>query len=405
MSNTQHMSIAEGLDIDETLLGIHAINPFIRNLSASRSIMLSSHLSQALTLKDGDEKIIQTGVESQLSENTFSRKIENDSRVISMHKRYGGVGAGGIDKTVELVVIYEDLVTGEIDCLSVPNYASLHQYFGFSYKWNDEVLSSIGRNTILPKDTILADSPAVAPNGGYKFGLNANVAFISMPYADQDAVVISKSMAKRLTYDIFEKRTIEFGSDKFPLNIYGDLNNYKPFPEIGERIGDDSIIMALRTHTDKLGPALMSNRDVTEFDPLFDEAVYMKSPGGEVVDIKVHTNSKNKKSMYDGMSDLVDEYADALQSFYKELIDTYDRLMDDHYKQFRNKNMRVSKRFNKLMLEAYTLCNPEKYNIQYSYKNMALDLYRVSFVVRYTVTPTIGGKITNMHGIDSCHRR
>lgn len=388
-----------GLEVDEQLLSIHAMNPFITHLSSPRSIMFSSHLSQALTLTNGEEKIVQTGLEKQFGANTFSKKIENDARIISIIKRYDGIDRSSVTATTELVVIYEDLVTGEIDYVDMPNYFSLHQYFGFKYKWNEDMLSSLSQNTIVPGGTIFADSPSVASNSGYKWGINANVALLTIPEVAEDGMVISESLAKKLSYKVFERRVVEFGSESFPLNIYGDENDYKPFPEIGERIADHSVLMALRKYDSELSPALTSTKDVMEFNPMFDEAVYVKGGGGLVVDIKAYYNPRFKKAVYNGASDKVDKYVNGLKKFNKDLMNVYDKLVKDHYSRYHNNNLSMSEKLNKLLLDAYVSENSEDNKVRFTYKNEEMDIYRMEFVIENEISSiNIGSKLTDLTG-------
>ena len=264
----------------EAFLGLHALNPFITTLSSSRSSMLSGHLSQIISLSNGDEKIVQSGMEKQFGDNTFSKKLENDSRILNIITRYNGIDVNHASETTELTIVFEDLTTGEISTMDIPKYFKLHQYFGFEYNWDLELLNRVATNTVLPAGTILADSPTVTKNKGYKFGVNANMALISLPEVTEDGVIISESFSKRLAYKTYETRTIEFGEDSFPLNIYGDKDNYKSFPEIGDTICDDGVLMVLRDYDTSLSPALTSKRDVMEFDPVFDKCEYIK-PGGK----------------------------------------------------------------------------------------------------------------------------
>jgi len=398
MATEKVLPVEEHLKIREELISVHSLNPFLAHASSPRLCMMASHLSQLITLNNGDERIIQTGVDDQLGGNTFSKKIDNDSRVIDIVTRYNGISVNSVNAKTEIVIIYEDLVTGELDSLEVPNYFSLHQYFGFEYKWNEEQLSSLTKGSIIPKGTIIADSPSVTDNSGYKFGLNANVALMTIPEVGEDGVVISKSMAERLEYTIFERRVVEYGTDNFPLNMYGDENVYKPFPEIGEKINEDSIVMALRDYDQELATALVSKKDVLDFDPLFDKAEYVKSPDMEMCDIKVIHSPKFKKEVYNGTSEVVDKYVRGLREFHKHIIDTYESLEKDHYKRFRTQ-LKVSDRFNKLLLDSYAIVNPDDKRIKKTYKNEDLDLYRVEMVIKKKVKPKVGGKITDLHGI------
>lgn len=399
------------LKIREELISVHALNPFISNDSSARGYMFSSHLSQTLVLNDGEEKIVQSGLEKQFGKNTFSKKIENDCRILKVIRRYNGIDANTVDKTVETIIVFEELETGLIDYISVPEYFKLHTYFGFSYKYNEQVMNNLRVGEILKKDTILADSPTVDKNYGYKFGINANMCLLSLPETTEDGVVISESMSNKLNYDVFETRVVEFGSKNFPLNIYGDDKTYKAFPEIGDMVCDDSVIMVLRDYDQDISAGITSINDVREFSTIFDKAIYVKAPGeiknvngkevkyGEVIDIKVYTSPKWKKELLTGVGENIEKYANSLKMFYSQILDVYNDLQDEHYKRFKNRDLPISEKFHKLIVDAYAIINPTKNRITYSSRNEQLDNVRIEFTIRYQgVRASTGSKITDFNG-------
>lgn len=404
------LDVEEDLRIREELVGLHAINPFIAHCSSSRGVMLSSHFSQSLVLNNGEENIIQTGLEKQFGDNTFSKKVASDSRIIKIIDRYRSIDAEGVDICVEKLVILEDIETGIVDCINIPYYHKLHQYFGFKYKVNIELLESLKPGDFVSKDTIFADSPSVAENKGYKYGVNGNLCLINLPETTEDGVIISKSFAEKLNYTVFETRAVEFGTDSFPLNIYGDENNYKPFPEIGELVNDDSVIMVLRDYNENLSPALTSINDVRNFDPLFDKAVYVKAPGedkvingvkvnyGRIVDIKAYIKTKTRKEPYTLTCGAFKRYSEGLKRYYMEIIEVYNHLTTNKYKKDSTKHIETSEEFKRLVIEAMSVANPNNDSIEYKFKNEKIDLYRIEFVIEYTCTPDVGGKISDKNG-------
>lgn len=412
------------LAVREELVSYHSINPFIRENSSARGYMMSQHMSQCLAILGGDEKIVQSGLEKQFGENTFSVKTDKEVRVHKIIPRYGGLDDNSVKDVVETTYIVEDIETGEFDVILVPRYHKLHQYFGFGYKHNKEVMDNIKPDVIIPKDTILADSPQVSKNSGYKFGVNANVCLLNIPETAEDGIIISQRLANKMAFMLFETRVVEFGEKTFPLNLYGDAENYKAFPEIGELINSDSVVMALREVNTVLdnktklpkkseslvAPALMSINDVREFNPIFDKAYYCRAPGGivnidgkeyksgEVVDIKVYTNPKYKKEIYSGVANNVEKYAIGLKQYYLKVLEAYDYIKDLNYKRYGNKEVNLSERLHKLIVDAISVGNPTNHKIKYTSKNEELDLYRIEFTIAYVVVPGKAYKCSDSHG-------
>jgi len=399
------------MQVREELVSIHALNPFLTHVSSARSYMYSGHLSQAVVLNYGEERIIQTGIEKQLAENTFSAKFEEESRVIKVISRYNGIGIDSVNKTVSLLVMYENLVTGEIDFVEVKDHHKLHQYFGFKYKWNEDIINALVPGAIVPSGTILADSPAVGKNNGYKFGINAQVMLGGHPDVAEDGVIISETMAAKLSHNTYEERTFEFGTDKFPLNLYGDDTTYKPFPDIGEFINEDSVVCVLRDYDVMTSAALNSVYDVQDFDPMYDEAVYVKNPGSEYVnvlgdtvktsyisDIEIVHAPKFKKEVYTGTVDMVYKYINALDKYNNDIVNTYEEIRRDHYRRYKNNDVPLSERLRRLIVDSMALANKETNKIRYNNRNIPIDIYRVKITICHSKPAAIGEKVTDGYG-------
>lgn len=399
------------LAIREELLSFHSSNPFSPQTSSARSYMFSSHMTQALAIHGGEEKIVQSGLEKQFGQNTFYRKVEKDGfRVVKIIPRYRGVSDSSVGKVVHMTIIGQYIDTGEYDCIELPYHHTVHTQFGFQYKWNNDLLNRLTPGTVIPKDSILADSPNVGENNGYKIGVNANLCLVTEPETAEDGMLISESLSKKLVYDVYETVHVEFGSNTFPLNIYGDSENYKSFPDIGEQINKDSVLMVLRDCDNRLAHALTSKKDVREYDPLFDKAIYVKGPGdlvdtsngmvytSEVVDIKAWTCPKYKRDVLTGTSDIVDKYVKGLKQYYRDITDVYDEINTEHWKRYKNNDVLMSDRLHRLIVEAMAIGNQDTGKITYSYRNEQLDLYRLTFTIVHRCKFTVGSKASDSYG-------
>ncbi len=385
------------------LIGITAINPFCNYNSSSRSLMLSSHLSQSNVLLKGEESIIQSGLEKELAKNTFSKKLHNDSRIISIIPRYrAGVDNQSVNHTVDALVIFEDLKTNELDCLDIPYNSNMHPYFGYRYKWNTDILNNVNHNDIIKAGTILADSPAVIENNGYEYGTNMNYCLMSLNETAEDGVVLSRSAAKKLDMEIFEKRTVEFGTDTYLLNLYGDEDNYKPFPEIGEYVREDGVLLASRDMDEEMSPCLTSKKDMMDFNPMFDKVSYVKAGVNKVVDIKVHHTPKAKKELYSNTGDLVKKYSKAFLRYQKDILDVYDNVLEEHRTRYRNDNVKVTPKFSRVLIDAMAMTECENVNsnkyIKKTYRNDGIDMFKVDITVLAIHHCGVGSKISDKSG-------
>ena len=387
------------LDIDEKFFSASALNPFINYNSSPRGLMMSSHLAQMLVLDNPEPRIIKTGLEYELGKHAMNIVADSDWEVIKVIPRYRK-HIVGMDKVAEYVIVYYDLEREIHNIVRIPRFKRNHPYFGFVYNIDEEYLEGLTQGDIIPKGTVLAWSNNYDPHTEeYSFGLNANVALMPLDEVSEDGIVITESFAKKMSFKIIEHRSIEGGKDSVFLNLYGDEDNYKPFPDIGEKINKTGIVVGTRKYDDMLSPGLFSKKDLTHYNNIFDKLEYMYNKYGTVVDIKAYFNKNKSKALLSGTEKHIDKYVDGLTYFYKEIIDTYEYLNKGYYK-INKKNLIVGHEFNNLIVEAMNLVDMKDPNtkIKKTYKNNPLDLYRVEFDVVESMRLYPGNKLVDLHG-------
>jgi len=376
-----------------------ALNPFVEHNSSPRGLMMSSHLSQIIVPLNPEVNTIQTGLEHEFGKYVISKMVEVPAEVKAVITRYKTLK---VDAPVEYYIIYKNLETGEIDYINIPMFNRYHPYFGFKYELNPKV-NYLKPGDILNPGEILAKPPTLKDNGDYGFGVNANVAFMTIPAVDEDGFVVSESFCKKFNYQIFETYSLDVSKDSLLLNIYGDENNYKPFPEIGEKINEKGVIAVVRELESKdydtfLTPVLIDRESVREFNPIFDKALYARKPGGTVVDIKVYRNAKKKRELPTGTFQLLENYKDALLAFYNQIYSVYKRLKREA--ESIGNELPLSNKFNTLIVETIGMIESDKENsrLKKTFKKTELELYRIEFTVMYDMGIGVKNKLSNFHG-------
>ncbi|BAW19249.1 putative DNA-directed RNA polymerase subunit beta [Ralstonia phage RP12] len=401
------------------LANVMSLSPFDGTVSASRKQMFgASHTSQCLVIAKPTPRRIQTGAEIQYGRATFSTKVERDCRIMAMIPFYNTkmVGTEAIRHNPETVLIVEYQDDGEIDCISMKEYFSNHQYFGFPYKNTDaarnlrvpDPRTGLGGSDLLG-GTILQDSPSKRPDGNYCYGINLNVMFASFPEVAEDGVLLSEEAVPWLKTRKYEKRTVSYGSTHFALNIYGDENNYKPFPEIGDYVRADGLLMALRSYSDAYSAVEMSAAASREVNYVFDKLTYvtpaheegMALGRGRVIDIRVSHDVSRTPFAPNICNEQALKYDRAARVFYKEVLRQYHVLKGNKPKTGKNA-LRISHNFKNLVKHAYSVMQEEATNeeqrVQKIYRASPMDDFTIEFVVEYESTPTCGYKITDCWG-------
>ena len=394
-------------------LGLLALNFSNRYNSASRNVMFGTQLSQSLPVKGANEKRIQTGIEQEMSRYTFDVRMPANGRIVRIIDRYErhNFTNNPVDHTPEITVIYEDQDTGAVSCFFIPKFASHHQIFGFEYVRRPE-LSLIYPGNYIRKDTVFMDPPIVRENGGLALGISVNACYASFPEGAEDGCVISKRLQQLLKYRIYEKRSVEIGSTHFPLNLFGSIDNYQPFPGIGEYVREDGLLMVLRAHNVDFSPVLTSIYNVREPDLDFDIPVYARPGRGKVVDIKVIANHSPNKQLPEAMTGFLEKYSSAYRRYCEEVIRAETELRREHYLKCGDNKLKIAPHLQRLLVEARGVVNHKPGNfgkpterasgnvpvLNLLHRKAQIDEYRIEFVIEYEMTPTIGNKLSDFHG-------
>lgn len=400
-------------ELEMDLTSIISLNPFISKISMSRGTMFSSsHIAQSLVIDGANSKRCLTGAEFEFGKGTFKHRLPCDAEVIKVIPKYmETMGRSSISNNPMNLIIYENIHTKEVGILELIQYSTAidnkHQHFGFKYKFRpdlDEVLSKT-----IPEGTILGDSPAIDGFNGYSnyhYGVDTNIAFMSVPGIIEDGVVMSESYRHKIASRGFEKRVISWGKKYYPLNLYGNERIYKPFPDIGEYIRPDGLLFALRSFDDLLSPVEMDPLCLREPDYTFDKRRYA-IPNARVVDINVQHIVNKEPLTPMGMEEQPLKYYESLKRYYTEILKVYQELQHQ-----RRQCLAITPEFDRLLVEAIDYVGLEDNPITRHFKSNTanrqkthklyrrdpIDEWRVEVVFEYTVLPNVGHKITASNG-------
>jgi hypothetical protein len=383
------------------LSNVLSMNWLEGGISSSRKQMFSSHLSQCLVIHGATPKRIQSGAEIKYGRATFNKKIRNDAKILHILPYYqlNRQGMDVIKSNPETLIIFEDMVTGEIDCLSMTEYCSNHTHFGYRYK-NTPAAKDLYPGKLIAGNTVLQDSPSVGVDGNYKYGVELNVAMATLPGGAEDGIIVSEEALPWLKAYAYDRRRIEWGSSNYPRNLYGDENNYKPFPDIGEYVRPDGLLMALCTYDECFNPIDMHTNALRKPSYTFDKLVHVE-PGAKVIDIRVHHDISRPSLAGAICNAQALRYDTASREFYKALLKIYNGL---EYNM--GSRLNVSHRLKNYIKTAYSLAAEETppgqkrpvVRIQKHYKGAARDDITVEFVLQYETVPTVGNKATDITG-------
>lgn len=386
-----------------SLLGMNA---FVTHCSSPRATLALSALSQSLTFstnpkKYGRSKRILTGIEKELAKYTIAVRAECDMTILKIVELYKkNMSDDTIKDNPQLLVFYENLENGEVNCFEIHKYNSLHQYFGYDLIPTEHYYA-LTKGASFKKGTVFADSPSVDQQTGiYDNTVTMNLALLTNLEASEDGIVINEDILPQLRFKVYEKRIVDFGSSFFALNIYADSKNYKPIPDIGDMVREDGLLMALRQYDIDNYACSTDIYSTAEVDHIFDKAIYAGDSNGKIIDIRVLTDDLDCTAT--GMVKPLQKYAKGLVRYHQEIINTYNDIRSKHFKKTGGE-LPIGSKLHRLLIESYAITDNDnkKHNdrkLTKTYRTATLDDYRIEFTIEYELTPTIGFKLTNLLG-------
>lgn len=376
------------------LVGIAGINTHVCNTSPSRLAMLSSQAGQTLTMLQATVDRQVTGMSRELAKYMHDIRFPCNAVIIKIIRKYQKtLGSDRVLTNPITTIIYEDRdhPKRELGVLHLENHFCMHQYFGFDYV-QTPICYTLEENMFVPKDTVIARPPNVSSTGDYMPGLRAYVAALSMPCVIEDGIRVSDEFCYRTRSKGYGKRTLVLNKDTIPLNLFGDMENYKIVPDIGECVGNNGLLFATRRLLPKHAPALMSRKALRTVD--FNDKTMYAMPNAKIIDIVVYKGSKDKSSLPTGMDEQCQYYYKRASEYHNRIVEEYKRIVRE-----RGGSATITPEFQSLIRDclAYTTV-PEKRHIIPQLNRQEISEWVIEVVFEYDIIPNIGFKFSGKHG-------
>ena len=396
------------MEMPPEIVAVNGANPYWPYVAGARQAMYTGNLSQFVVVDGRTVKRQQSGLERRLAKGTFSHKFPSKAIVKAVIPRLTSSRFGDSFATNPLdVVIFEDYDTKQLDCIELTKFHVMHQHYGFQFEYEDDVYDKLVPGARFDKDTVIARSPAVTPQGDYMYGLETNVCMISDPAGTEDGVKYSIPYAGRIRSDGFESRTISCGRTHYLINWNGTQDMYLPLPDIGQRIRGNGLIAALRPYSDKYDAMYMTRKQLLKPVYGLDTTVF-GIPDAMVVDIRVmHNDRLSNPRMPPEMSKQFRKYYEADRRFYLELIKTCLCRKGGMISSDVNLSPRLWEMLYEAMARAgeamieegiWPSNRSEITRIQKNYRGEVLDEWRIDVIYQYKTAIGEGPKVTDTAG-------
>lgn len=268
----------------------------------------NSHFVQSLVIENAETPAVYTGNENQVGKYSSSyRKSDRDWTVIRKIVKN--------DLNYTLILKDDD---NNIDIVTLKPAERITERYG--YKYIDKCKEKKFKDKI-KKDELMYRSTAYDDNLNFGYGINLKTVYLSwdnMTY--EDAIVISKSAASKLGAYSVDEITISLNNNDILLNLYGDKNVYKCFPDIGESTKSSTLAGRRRINYDSI-LSDMTDSALSKLNYDIDRPFKLDVGDGEVIDIDVYCNAPLETLEKYPYNQQILKYIKMNKKYYQEIRD------------------------------------------------------------------------------------
>lgn len=226
----EELNLADELHSGSTsLVGMSSLTQ-ARYTNSTRTQMFTSHLKQVLNLLNPEFPRVFTNSENTVGKYSSGyKKAKSDLEVVKKIEKYGDI----LEKPFIYHLFVYDKKKKKYNVITRKEVEeNLTEDFG--YHFNNDEIDTYTEGDIIPKGTVMYKSDSYDDDMNYRYGLNATVSYCLNPFTSEDAAEISESFSKKMTTIKVNKITWGLNNNDIPLNLYGEDDEYKPYPDIGE---------------------------------------------------------------------------------------------------------------------------------------------------------------------------
>lgn len=385
----------EPSELSPEVQGIEGFNPYAMHDSHPRQTMFGGHITQNLVISEPTLRRDFTGIERRYGRYTHAIRMPANGIVRKIIYKYPAdytFNLNGIHPTIS--IMYEDTKNGALGVVHLRDHNCLHQYFGFHFELTDYA-RSLRTGDYVKQGTLLAHSPSIDPNTyDYRYGKEAQLACMTIPNVIEDGCVARRGFLEGMKTCAYESRTFSWGKNSYPINTYGDENNFKAFPGIGDIIREDGLVFASRQHDPLLAVVQVNKKNIRILDP-FDNAVYGKA-GARVVNVEVFRGKPQASQSLKGMNDQAEFYYNKTKHYYEEVRSVY-----REYARNSLSKPSVTPELERILVDSEAVNDIGRsggLNVVPQMNDIPIDEWMVRVTFEYVLTPTIGFKITGTAG-------
>jgi|GEM_PF-1995874 len=346
--------------------------PNANKTDSNRLQMFTSHISQCIPLQGAEPPLVFTNFEDQVGKHSTGYKmLEGNYKIIEkiVKNKFN----------YDLVILNQD--TGEYDMVSRHEHHWLTEHYG--YKFNNEVIDGLKKGQEISGKTVLYKNNNYDEEMNFQYGVNLNAIYLAYDNKTyEDAIPISESAGKKLCSHSVKKVMISVNTNDILVNVYGDEDNYKCFPDIGEEIDEQIILSRRRINYEKLLFELKNLSEIRESDDTFYSS-------GQIVDINIYNNQSLEVLEDQDYSKQILKYIRKQNEYYKGIVRALKNIVEGKEENKISQNLLYNYNRAKMILDEGNT---------FTYQNNKFDNYIIEFSILEDEPVKEGSKLTGRYG-------
>lgn len=363
---------AKRIQYPEQMLGKELLMPCSSASSGARKLLFSTHLEHRMPLLHPEVPIISTGFENRFGKYSSSYlKASTDAEVIAKIPKF----SKNPMLQYYMIILGDD---GVLDVIERIPDSHITETYGFLY--NNQYIDYKKIGSRIHKSDVIRKSASFDEYDNHMSGVNLRTVYLACAGNTEDAVLISESAAKKFTSLLIKKLNITVNDNDILLNLYGDDNNYKVFPDIGEDVKGGILAAIRRENKDE--SLFNQSYDRLKTTMMSDERYTIK---GKVIDIDVYCN--NIENLNDSI------YNEQLKYYWNEKLRCASDIVNTINNMWDNGYTKMSYDLQKLYDNSKKALNGAKFSVTKPFSNIGIDI-----TVMEELPLNVGDKITNRYG-------
>jgi DNA-directed RNA polymerase beta subunit len=303
---------------DNSILGISSLT-YPAYMDSSRTIMDVNHQLQRVVVENTEFPYVFTNNENMFGHrSTYNIEAKSDLDVYRIIPKFRNLNIDA--KTQPAIIVFYNRERQEYDLIYKQDVQNLPEKYGFQY--DHSTLDNLKEGDVVEKGTTLTRPTSYDDFDNYGFGQNVNSMYRVDMFTIEDAIVVSDVFAKSFLSTEVELVKVTLNDNNFLGNNYGDDENYKCFPDVGEEIKDNKLCTWKILNNSQI---LFDMKNSNLKKSLVSDIDFWNS--GTIVDIDIYCNKDRSSIPNTRYNRQILDYIDMDIAFHEEIYSVTQELI------------------------------------------------------------------------------